>query len=252
MARSGAALFAQYAYPPNELGYCGPADASVLLHGLASPGADAEHQIGRHAREFDGAWPYLEIIASAAGIADPLDSRVVEAYWLGNALLDDVDPVSLVAALQERFVGQAGARWAPGRPHHSFHVFSVYPWVGLLQRDSAAGQALSVLQQCRIRWGEVTGIEGDRLRVRSQPLRYLDGRLDLGPAGEETAAWSIAGTSSLVDNDRRAAALIVPGDQVAMHWDWVCDVLRPEQVTELASRTAAQLAITNARLRPDP
>ena len=29
----GHATFARYAFPPNELGYCGPSDASVLLHG---------------------------------------------------------------------------------------------------------------------------------------------------------------------------------------------------------------------------
>ena len=27
---NGPALFARYAYPPNELGYCGPDDPSVL------------------------------------------------------------------------------------------------------------------------------------------------------------------------------------------------------------------------------
>ena len=49
-------------------------------------------EIARRARQFDGAWAYLESIARAAGIADPLDERVVEAYWIGNDLLDRVDP----------------------------------------------------------------------------------------------------------------------------------------------------------------
>ena len=29
---TGATRFARYAFPPNELGHCGPDDASVLLH----------------------------------------------------------------------------------------------------------------------------------------------------------------------------------------------------------------------------
>ena len=36
------------------------------------------------AQQFAGAWPYLELIAPATGLADPLDRRVVEAYWVGS------------------------------------------------------------------------------------------------------------------------------------------------------------------------
>ncbi len=250
MAVSGTTLFARYAYPPNELGYCGPGDASVLL-GLDSPGA--EQQIARHARQFEGAWPYLEIIASAAQIADPLDARVVEAYWIGNELLDTVDPESLVVQLQERFVGQVGATWAPGLPHHSFHVFAVYPWVGLLRRGGDRGNdvALSVLEQCRIRWGEVVAVDDSRVRVRSRPLVLRDGLLELGPLREETAAWSVAGASLLTPaGSADTGGVAVPvdvGDRVAMHWDWVCDVLTEQQVVELELRSADQLARTNAR-----
>jgi len=234
-AVSGAELFARYAYPPNELGYCGPDDASVLLR---RDSADAGQDIARHARQFEGAWPYLEIIAAAAGITDPLDERVVEAYWIGNDLLDNVDPESLVAQLQERFVGQTGASWVPGLAHHSFHVFAVYPWVGLLRRGAGNDVALSVLQQCRIRWGKVVAVRGERVEVLSQPLVLADGVLALGAAREESAAWSVHGRSLLpsvsVDNC------------VALHWDWVCDVLSAEQLAALEQRSADQLDRTNA------
>ena len=90
------------------------------------------------ARQFAGAWPYLEFIAGVSGIADPLDTRVVEAYWLGNGLLDRIDMTTFGNALMDRFRGQAGRSWshlaeaipAGVVPHHSFHVFHVYPWVG--------------------------------------------------------------------------------------------------------------------------
>ena len=47
------ALFARYAFPPNELGYCGPPDASVLLHGdypvgLAAHARDAALVVATH------------------------------------------------------------------------------------------------------------------------------------------------------------------------------------------------------------
>lgn len=228
-------MFARYAYPPNELGYCGPDDASVLLR---RDSADAGQDIARHARQFEGAWPYLEIIAAAAGITDPLDERVVEAYWIGNELLDNVDPESLVAQLQERFVGQTGASWVPGLAHHSFHVFAVYPWVGLLRRGTGNDVALSVLQQCRIRWGKVVAVRGERVEVLSQPLVLADGVLALGAAREESAAWSVQGRSLL--------SSVSVGNCVALHWDWVCDVLSAEQLAALEQRSADQLDRTNA------
>jgi Family of unknown function (DUF6390) len=244
MASAGTALFARYAYPPNELGYCGPDDASVLL---TTDSAGAEQQIAEHARQFEGAWSYLEIIAAAADIADPLDPRVVEAYWIGNELLDNVDPDALVSQLRQRFGDQAGASWVPGLPHHGFHVFAVYPWVGLLRRGTGNDVALSVLEQCRIRWGEVLEVTGERVRVRARPLVLTDSRLELGPPSEQTAAWSVAGRSLLPSAD--GLPPVSAGDQVAMHWDWVCDVLTDDQLIQLDSRTADQLARTNAGLQ---
>lgn len=245
MAVSGTSLFARYAYPPNELGYCGPDDASVLLG--RNP-ALAELAIADHARKFEGAWAYLEIIAAAAQIRDPLDARVVEAYWIGNDLLDNVDPDALVAQVRARFGDQAGASWVPGLPHHGFHVFAVYPWVGLLHRGN--GVALSVLEQCRIRWGEVLAVEGPRVHVSVRSLVLRDGMLELDSAREQTAAWSAHGDSLVhagsVDD---AHAPLSAGDQVAMHWDWVCDILSHDQVAELEARSADQLARTNAGLR---
>ena len=98
-------MFARYAYPPNALGYCGPAGAEAMLRG------DATADIARRARRFEGAWSYLEFLASSAGIADPLDERVVEAYWVGDDLLAGVSSAALVSFLTTRFAGQSGGTW---------------------------------------------------------------------------------------------------------------------------------------------
>jgi hypothetical protein len=237
-------LFARYAYPPNQLGYCGPEDASALLDTATEEG---RRRIAEHARQFEGAWAYLHIIATAAGIRDPLDARVVEAYWIGNSLLDNIDPAQLVTELKHRFPGQRGATWIPGVAHHGFQVFCVYPWVGLLRRGTGNDVALSVLQQCRIRWGQVTALEGERVRVRSRPLLWENGVLALGDAREESAAWSVDGRSLLTPtaaSDGRCPLQL--GDLVAMHWDWVCDQLTPAQTRELETRNRDQLARVNA------
>src|SRR3954468_8074564 len=84
----GPIRFARYAYGPNRLGYCGP-DAADELLGEAADGGDLR-RIRELATAFEGAYPFLELIAHSNGIADPLDDRVVEAYWLGGELLEGV------------------------------------------------------------------------------------------------------------------------------------------------------------------
>ena len=106
-AAPGPVLFARYAYPPNALGYCGPGDPSALL-GAAAEGTDVPG-LGRLAARFEGAWPYLQLIAACNGLDDPLDRRVVEAYWVGNDLIARVPASALAHSLGDRFEqGPAG------------------------------------------------------------------------------------------------------------------------------------------------
>ena len=253
---AGPLLFSRYAYPPNQLGYCGPSDHRALLEygaaGLVDPGL-VDRGLVQLARGFAGAWPYLELIAQATGIGDPLDRRVVEAYWVGNALLDRVDMATFGNSLLDRFRRRAGSAWGylaeaipvGAVPHHSFHVFGVYPWVGLLGDDRKADQPLQVLDRCRIRWGRVVVTEGDHVTVRSRPLTWDGRRLALGPPRLETANWGVAGVGFLTD--------LHPGDWVSLHWHWVCDRLDGRQLAALRHYTLRQLVITNHRVaHPGP
>ncbi len=236
---AGGVTFARYAFPPNELGYCGPDDARLLLS-HASNGRDPR-EVAERAPKFDGAWPYLEVISRAAGIADPLDARVVEAYWVGNDLLAAVRPADFLAVLHERFVGQVGGFWDRVSPdqgplaHHSFQVFAVYPWVGLLGGGSPV--PLSVLDQCRIRWGRVVSLTGERAVVLSQPLTWQEGTLSLGAEREEQVRWAAGG-------DMLPSRLAV-GDHVSLHWDWICDRLSAEQTAALRDCSASQIDLAN-------
>src|SRR5688572_10653564 len=57
----GPTLFARYAYPPNERGSCGPPQSrTVFEYGVA---AVVDPGLEQLARQFSGAWPYLEFIA---------------------------------------------------------------------------------------------------------------------------------------------------------------------------------------------
>jgi uncharacterized protein DUF6390 len=244
----GPVLFARYAYPPNALGYCGPADSAALL-GAADAGATGE--LAHLAARFEGAWPYLQLIAGCNAIDDPLDRRVVEAYWVGNTLLGNVPPQALVTSLTDRFERRAGRQLEPivasvplgGVAHHSFHVFAVYPWLGLL-RAGRVEAALTVLDRCRIRWGEVVEVDGEWATVRSQLLRFDGSRLLLGDEQIETARCGRGGAS--------LAPHLDPGDTVSLHWDWVCDRLTPAALSHLRACTNRNLAAVNALPAPGP
>jgi len=231
VSAEGARLFARYAYPPNELGYCGPDGASAMLQ----PGAAVE--IERRAQQFDGAWCYLEFLAEAAGTKDPLDVRVVEAYWVGNELLQQVDPGALMERLRRRFRGQVGGTWREaGRraiAQHSFQVFEVYPWARLLVTGGSP-IALSVLEKCRIRTGIVQQVEGEEATVQSRPLVWNGTEIVGGPVRQEVVRWSTGGRSMLDG--------LSTGDLVSLHWDWVCDVLSADQVAHIELLEARQLA----------
>jgi hypothetical protein len=235
-------MFAKYAYPPNSLGYCGPTDHTALLEYGASGTTDGG--LVQLARGFDGAWPYLEFIAHSNGIGDPLDPRVVEAYWVGNPLLDRVDMQSFGAHLLDRFRGRLGRSWESlaraipegAAPHHSFHVFSVYPWLGLL-RAGHGREPLAVMDRCRIRWGQVLAVTNDVVTVRARPLVW-DGRvLGLGSPRVEQATWEWQGKGLVREP--------MPGQWVALHWDWVCDRLTVGQLRALRRSTERQLLVAN-------
>ncbi|MFN0280563.1 MAG: DUF6390 family protein [Kineosporiaceae bacterium] len=240
---SGAGMFVRYAFPPNSHGYCGPGDSNGFFeYGIAG---QVDPGLRQMAQAFAGAWPYLELIAGASGIADPLDRRVVEAYWVGNALLDRLPTFDVGGSMEDRFRQRAGPRFghvadgvnAGGVPHHSFHVFCVYPWVGLLGDDRRADQALTVLDRCRIRWGRTVSVDGDQVRVESRALAWDGRRLTLAEPAVEVAVRGIGGSGFVSE--------LATGEWVSLHWEWVCDRLTDRQVRALQHYTTRHLRVVN-------
>jgi len=243
---SGPLMFIRYAYPPNSLGYCGPADFAAFREYAVAGVVD--QGLVQLAQAFAGAWPYLELIAAGCGIPDPLDRRVVEAYWVGNRLLDKIPLSDIGDSMQARFRHRVGADFsslaegvlAGGVPHHSFAVFCVYPWTGLLGDDRKAKHALTVLDRCRIRWGRVTAVQDDQAVVECRQLCW-DGRLlTLGEPVTETARLALDGSA--------IAHGIGPGDWVSLHWDWICERLTDRQARALRGFTMRHLDLVNYRV----
>jgi hypothetical protein len=234
---SGALAFARFAAPPNVRGYCGGDDHEALVGHLRA-GLDGPDLVAL-CRAFEGAWPYLGLIARSSGISDPLDPRVVDAYWLGNALLDGVPPAAFAADLEGRFRPRTSAGEWPwlaakpadgARPHHSFHVLEVMPRIGLL-RAGQVGAILPAMEQCLIRSATVVAAGEAGTVVAARPLLVRDGRLVFGPPVEQRV---VDGGEHL---DR--------GDRVAVHWGWSCGRLTADQARRLERVTADALARAN-------
>jgi hypothetical protein len=240
---SGPIRFARYAFGPNRLGYCGPEEAGELFE-QATVGRDIQ-RLRDLAAQFEGAYPYLRLIAESSGNPDPLAADVVQAYWLGGALLDKVRPQALGRSLEERFrprLRPDGWRWLGAKPeagavpNHAFHVLDVFPRAGLM-RTGETDNVLKVMDSCRIRWGRVLERDGDSLVVSAVPLEMVEGHLRLGaPRIERIRGW-VDGATFVED--------VTEGDVIAIHWDWACERLDAARLTTLRDATARELALAN-------
>lgn len=233
-------MFARFAYAPNRLGYCGPAETSALR-------TDSEDRVRAAARRFTGAWPYLLVMSRMTGIADPLDRRLVESYWLGGGVGAELDPAGFVRELLAVIGPAAGNYWqylseyslaGEAAANHCFHVFGIYPWTRFLGRGG--DQPLRVLDCCRIGWGTVSARYGDELTVARRRLYFDGNRLFLGASEPvPVPVW---------EDGFSAVPAAAPGQLVALHWDRLCGPLTRAQARTLAATTARQLRVTNRRL----
>jgi len=237
----GTTRFVRYAFMPNRLRFCGGDDNRTIFEYALE--AVREPPLDTMLRKFHGAMPYLTLISRSNGIPDPFDDRVVEAYWLGNELLDGVE----VRQLHDTILARAGQHlqgrtldWVLGkapagaRPHHNFHVFDVHSRLG------ETDHSLETMDQCRISWGKVVSTDGAELAVERAPLALLEGTLALAPAQTERVARQVEG--------RGFADAATPGDWVSLHWDWVCEVISPRQQANLERFTRDHIRLANQTL----
>ncbi len=242
---TGPELFARYATPPNRLGYCGPIDPRPTLEVATTPALPLE-EATNVAAAFEGAWPYLELLAHRDR-KHPLDADVVEAYWLGGSPAPRVDPHDWWRSLDDRFRRQAASRWeavvsalaSGATPSHAFHVFCVYPWVGLLRAGfedrGINAPSLDVLDGCRVSSAEVVSVNGASAVVNRRALTWEDDRL-------------AEATPSPVSVTLPPGIGALPGDAVSVHWATICQVLDQDRLATLRRVHDLHLAIANHEL----
>ncbi len=241
----GVARCTRYAFGPNKLHLCGPdANAEVLAYiqaGATDPG------LSHILQGFATLYPYLKEIAHANHIVDVFDDRVVEAYWLGNELLEAIPAQQFFRHLRDNldlkrkygakeFDELVGKLPKGARMHHSFHVLNAYKRTG----HDAKLHTLESMDSCRVSWGSVVAMEGPKITVRRKPLLQQNRKLVLGAEEDTTIMRRLEEDATLDD--------LAIGDLVSMHWGVICEIIDPKHVQWLQHYTLQSISLSNETL----
>jgi hypothetical protein len=242
MGADGVALCARFSIATNRLQFCGPADAEPDLYAAITRGERLDG--ARRALErFEALYPYLEAIARVHG-RDPFDRDVVEAYWIGNSLLDAFGRDEfgrLLDALGRRGLPRAAVERlrkhlpADPIPHHVFHV----AFVGVGEVTGHVETTVRNMEECRPRWATVRAVHDGTLALEGPTLGLANGRLVVG--GERRSERPF---------DPAILPTVRAGSVVALHWDHPALELTPAEATALRSYSARAFAAANEAL-PD-
>ena len=238
----GVARCARYAFGPNRLHLCGPdMNREVLAYineGITDQG------LNNILKNFQTLFPYLKQIAHANHIKDPLNNLVVEAYWLGNNLLNTIPPKTFYKHLTENFhlkkrlnsktFDHLKNKLSLGAlMHHSFHVFNIWKRTDQLNEN----HTLNNMDNCRISCGKVLTIDGPIITVSRQPLLLINNQLTLGSPQSTKIIRQLEG-SSLIDE-------VAVNDILSIHWNQPCEIITSKQAKDLAHYTNLSLSLAN-------
>ena len=235
---------ARYAFAPNPYSCCGPERQKDLTAYLS--GAVTDQGLSDILHGFETLISYLRLIAGASHIADPFDPRVVEAYWIGNRLLNGISPRQYTDFVTDGFglkrkikpdsVSRIRERVSRAAPFHTAHVVHIFVRTGHRTLIHTA----STMDACRIGWGEVTAVRSgshDEIRVRTRPVIPSAAGLELG--------------LPVIRIFRNPFLPVRPGDLVTTHWGYVCDRINRLQMHRLEALTNRVLGISGLHPGPD-
>lgn len=235
----------RYAFGPNRLHYCGP-DANreifYYIHNkISDPGLENLLKV------FRTMYPYLRLIAETNKIKDPFDDRVVEAYWIGNELLETIEKKQLYRHLLEEqkikkringksFEGVVEKIRQGAVPHHSFHVLDIWKRTGHLNIEHTP----ETLDSCRISWGTVRQINGPFVTVDTETLLCIDGKLVLSKPAPRKITRTLEANIDIEG--------LKKDDMVSIHWGVICEIITARQAAILKKYTLKHLELANQTL----
>ncbi|MFA6048820.1 MAG: DUF6390 family protein [Candidatus Micrarchaeia archaeon] len=243
MNEDGLGLACRFSLEPNKLGYCGATDSwSVFLEYLQNRGSAAG--VRKKFESFYALMPYLRLIARENGISDPLDERVVEAYWLGNKLLDSVSEKAIAEMIRTKLCGKgllpksfaeklAGNVPKGALAHHSFQVLYVHFITGRLP------WTLQNANRCLPKWGKIISTKGSKAVVGTFKVAQKRGKYVMLPA-REVVESSVCGWQT---------AECKKGALVATHWGLAVKTLNSRECARLQKYTRRTLTALSENYR---
>lgn len=260
MDSKGLILCAKYSSAPNYFGYCGPPKNSSLIDHLKEEVGDKE--IEHILSQFDTLYLNLKLIAYENKIRDPFAKQVVEAYWIGNNLLNNIKNKDYVSLLSEKFrlerkIGiknfdKLKYKFLTNQtlPHHSFHVFNIFKRTGRINSN----HTVETMDNCRIGWGQVKQFQSSKLKsqipalptdrqslnVKTKQLTISNQQLSLNKPVVQELKIDYKGKTFFKD--------IKPGNWVSFHWGFVCDILTERQIKNLEFYTQKAIEFYNSAI----
>jgi hypothetical protein len=226
----------RYFFMPSKLFYCQDHDTDKIFFEY-SCGRGDKKKCEELLRKNSAISAYLKLIAEKNN-KDMLDKEVLEAYWIGNKLLDNISYQDMIEMMNKLTAGKMETEVMKkmtttvpidGTPHHSFHVLHIH-------RLTENTQFLySKIDKCRISWGKVKKVNDNNLVVTTQPLKF-DNKYFLEKPIEKAVEYN------------KDLIRVKPGDIVAIHWDLAIDILNREQVKNLENYTKKNIDSMNRHL----
>ncbi len=228
-------LASLFSYSPNHKGYCGRDSAGDVFTRCIAKGECGK--VSLELKHFIVLFPYLKTIATLAGLS-PFDYKVIEAYWIGNKLLETI-PLSGYNILLKEFAKQGVPSWLiktlrnkkPSRfiPNHLFQVLHV----GVGQASGSVPFDIQSVNSCMIRWGKVVAVKAEGEIVMS--LKQLT---------QSKKGYKLKSIKEVVSTE--ACPFFKPkiGDLVALHWGHVVKKLTQLEAKNLTYWTKQTLAST--------
>lgn len=221
-----------YSLPPNKLGYCGPEKSwQTFTNFFSNPSEENALEARTCLKGFNALMPYLELIAKENSLK-VFDEKVIEAYWIGNKLLENVsfkETQEAILSLQNyglpRSIAKKKAAELPEGmlPHHSMHVL----YINFISQK--VKPLVENLSSCMIQWAEVK--DSENLVVKGIELFSESNEL-----------------KSREKEKKVSNPLKIPleeGDLVTVHWDNLVETIDDNSLKNLKNYTFINLEKVN-------
>lgn len=208
--KSGLLLFCQHAYPASLNGACGQTDSEALKTFIQT--GQPPENIKEVLRSFPNVIKNLKRLSEISGIKDIFDYRLIEAYWLGNNLL-------------EKFP----------KDRKPFHLASLLQTLKPALKNNSR-RAVTILENCRISYGQILTLKN--------PLGQKTGRakvIEYNPISNRPKA--IAFRKDRIKTVKFIDPRLKKNDLISMHHNYICAALTEKQLVQLAGHTLLQLCL---------